>query len=360
VFFLATLKLTGTDLLTPYTAGAQAAADQINAQGGIGGRKVVIDTCNTMYTPSVAVACAHKAVADHAAAMFGCEPTWGTTGLPILGAAGIPSFNCMNTQVDFTAPYSFGLQAGGFGELAGMAHYLCTVPTVHSVVLYALTTPYQQLQTAASSVLKACGKTMQGVFYPITTTDLTPYAAKVAALHPDFVMTEPLTGPQVIGQFQELEQNGIPADHISTSSSSMDYGFLTQGGSVTNGIYGAYEWTSWSDTSNPDVVSFLQATANVPDNKSSSVETTYGNIMWFDTIAKKVGESNFSAATLTQFMRSPANNGTAMRLSRSIVIPGPTGYPKQNQPWIQIVRWQNGKLNIITTGTQSGWVNAYG
>ncbi len=265
----------------------------------------------------------------------------------------------MNTKVDFTAPTSFGLQAGGYGELTGMAHYLCGRPDVHTVVLYALSTPYEAEGAAPASVLSKCGKKMEGVYYPLNATDLSPYAAKVAALHPDIVMTETATGPQVITQFQELEQNGIPADHISTSSSSMDYSFLKQGGAVTNGIFGAYEWTSWSDTSDPNVATYLSATAHVPDNRSSSVETTYGNIMWFYAVAKKVGFSNFNSASLMSFMRSPANNGTVMPLSRSIVIPGPTGFPKQDQPWIQIVRWTDGKLQIVTQDTHKGWVNAY-
>jgi ABC-type branched-subunit amino acid transport system substrate-binding protein len=354
-----TLKLPGTDLVTPYTDGAQAAADQINAQGGIGGRKVVIMSCNSMYEPAVAVTCARKGVQAHVTAMIGCEPVWGTSGLPILAAAGIPSFNCINTPVDYTAPTSFGLQAGGFGELAGMSHYLCTQSAIHTVVLYAIATPYQQLAPAASKPLTACGKKFYGVYYPITTTDYSPYAAKVAALHPDWVMTEPENGPEGITEFQQLEQNGIPNDHISTSSSSMDYPFLTEGGKVTDGIFGAYEWTSWSDTSDPAVTAYLQATAHVPDNKSSSVETTYGNVMWFYTIAKKIGQTNFNSASLIKFMTDSSNNGTPMELSRQIVIPGPTGFPHQNQPWIQIVQWQNGTLNIIKTGTQDGWVNAF-
>ncbi len=359
VIFVDSLKIPGTDLVTPYTNGAQAAANEINAAGGIGGRKVEVINCNSMYSAPVAVACAHKAVAAHATAMIGCEPVWGTTGLPILEAAGIPSFNCINTKIDYTAPTSFGLQAGGFGELSGFAKYLCTLSDVHTVVLYAISTPWQSLAPAAGNVLSACGKKMLGVYYPITTTDYSPYAAKVAGMHPDWVMTEPENGPEGITQFQELEQNGIPADHISTSSSSMDYPFLAKGASATNGIFGAYEWTSWSDTSDPNVVAYLKATANVPDNKSSSVETTYGNVMWFDTIAKKIGESNFNSSTLIKFMTNPANNGTPMSLSRSIVIPGPAGFPHQDQPWIQIVQWKDGKLDIITQGTQAGWVNAF-
>src|SRR4051812_47523355 len=45
------LKIPAVDLLTPYMAGANAAADVINAQGGFGGSKVVIQGCNTQYSP---------------------------------------------------------------------------------------------------------------------------------------------------------------------------------------------------------------------------------------------------------------------------------------------------------------------
>src|SRR5438876_12298687 len=96
-FELITFQLAGSDLLTEFKAGADAAAKKINAKGGFGGRKVVIDTCNSQLTPSVATACAHSTLGNHPVAMFGCELSWSAAGLAIYAKAGVPSFNCPNT-----------------------------------------------------------------------------------------------------------------------------------------------------------------------------------------------------------------------------------------------------------------------
>ena len=45
--------------------GAEAAADSINASGGINGKKIAIISCNDQSDPNQAAACARQAVADH-------------------------------------------------------------------------------------------------------------------------------------------------------------------------------------------------------------------------------------------------------------------------------------------------------
>jgi ABC-type sugar transport system substrate-binding protein len=72
---LVTYKVPGLDLLTPMTAGAQAAAKQINAAGGIGGRNIVITPCNSMFQPTTATKCAHDAISSKAVAMCGATRT---------------------------------------------------------------------------------------------------------------------------------------------------------------------------------------------------------------------------------------------------------------------------------------------
>ena len=60
---MVTIKIPGSDLYTPYSAGAKAAADVMNAQGGWGGAKVVIDTCNSQLQASLNITCAHQTLA---------------------------------------------------------------------------------------------------------------------------------------------------------------------------------------------------------------------------------------------------------------------------------------------------------
>ena len=134
VFALNTLKISVVDLLTPYEAGANAAASYINSQGGIGGRKVVIDSCNTMYTPSVATECAHSTLADKPIAEFGCEPSWGSSGLPVYAAAKVMSINCPNVPADYTSKWNVSITGGQAGDQRASARWMCTQKNITNVV----------------------------------------------------------------------------------------------------------------------------------------------------------------------------------------------------------------------------------
>src|SRR5439155_24065199 len=74
-FALVSYAVPGSDSLTELTAGARQAAKQINAKGGFGGRTVVIDACNSMFSPATSTVCVHKLLAKHPVAEFGCELT---------------------------------------------------------------------------------------------------------------------------------------------------------------------------------------------------------------------------------------------------------------------------------------------
>jgi ABC-type branched-subunit amino acid transport system substrate-binding protein len=359
---LITLKVPGSDLLTGYNAGAQAAVKQINAQGGFGGRKAVIVSCNTMLQASVAATCAHQTLARHPVVMFGCEPSWGQSGLPFYAAAKVPTFNCMNTATDFHNPWSFGLQAGGFGLQGAMARYLCTRADVKSVVMFALDVPVYRgtAKVATGQPLAKCGKTVHYVFIPFNAADVSPYVDKAVSFKPDFVTLFPLAGAGAIPIYKSFAQNNIPASRTIISESNLTPATFKAAGALMEGAYGADQWASWSDTSNPDVAAYLRAMkGSSADPRDSNAELGYANVRFQYNVAKKIGFANFDSASLAKFMRDKQNNGFPIPLSRSLVIPGPKGYPQQRQPYGQITQWKNGKLNVVTKGTDKGWVSGF-
>lgn len=361
VFVLNTLKISGSDLLTPYAAGADAAAKQINARGGFGGRRVVIRTCNTMGQPSTTTTCAHTTVADHPVAAFGCELTWGVAALPLLAKAQIPSIMCLNSSQDFTNPSSFGLAASSFGEDRGMARYLCSRSSVRRVAV--LTVGLPQLRDVAlqaiGPVLQGCGKQTRYVYYPLNTTDLSPFVAKVLQGKPDFVMTFPLSGAQTPELFKDFEQSGFSASKMSAASSSFGYTeTLRPAGAAMDGAYGTFEYENWGNTADPQVATYLRAMrGSGVDPRNSNVEGGYQAIMALHAIAKRIGFGHFNSASLTSFLRS--KTGVPIPLSRTLVNPGPSGHPQVKQPYVQIVRWEHGRLVTVDRGTDHGWVRGY-
>jgi ABC-type branched-subunit amino acid transport system substrate-binding protein len=360
VLALNALKIPAADLLTTWGAGANAAAEEINAKGGFGGRQVVIESCNTAYQPATAATCARKTLAKKPVAMIGCDPIWGSSGLPIYARAKVPSINCPNVEEDFTNPYSFGMTDGATGDFRAVARWLCTRADVKNVVVFTQDLPFQHTQTpkTITPVLKGCGKSVSYFYYPITGQDITPQVSQAAQKKPDFVVTLG-GGALAINIYKLFGQAGIPADKIIGSSNQLAYEeVLKPAGAVMEGSYAASEVTSWGDTSDPGIAAYLKAMeGSKTDPQGSNPLTGYMLVMTVYTAAQKIGFDRFDSASLVDFLNTA--NGVLVPGTRQIVNPGPTAAPQVKQPYTQIVQWKGGKLNVIEEGTEGGWVKGY-
>jgi ABC-type branched-subunit amino acid transport system substrate-binding protein len=283
---------------------------------------------------------------------------WGSTGLQIFSKSGVPSFNCQNTQQDYTDPMSFGIAPSGIAEYRGMAKFLCTQADVKKIVLFNPDIP-QQHEIAADTVaptLKTCGKSAGYVYYPITATDLTPYVQKTLDLKPDFIMT---TGSGAVQYLRAFKTAGFPSEKIWTSSNNIAYStVLKPAGDAANGLYSTLEFNNWDDQT-ADIAAYTKAvTANGDDPRDPGVEWGYSAIMFFHEAAKRIGFDAFDAASLTKFMQSPSSNGTPIPLSRPMKE-GPKDYPAVRQTDVQVVQWKDGHLNTVTSFGNDGWIYGF-
>jgi len=355
VIDLVSIKLPGLDFLDTYNEGAVAAANVINGQGGFGGRHLVIQQCNSMLEPSVATTCAHKALSSNPVAMVGCEPAWGATGLPILGSKGIPSFNCLNGGPDYTSPYSVNVLAGGTGEYTAGARYICTLPGVKTVEWIAQNNAEQEqaVPPALTSIFKSCGKTVSFEWFPQTSVDPAPYIVKVVQNHPDFVMIND-GGAILVSMLKDFQQQGYPAAHIYSSSAGLNYDqILKPAGTAANGVYFTDETDSWDDPG-PDVAAYNKAMAGQANPHNFAPMQVYADIMWIYTAAKNIGFDKFTPQSLLHYTQTA--NGIHIPLSRTLVNPGPKGFGAVKQPYAEVLQWNNGKLTVVTKGTNNGWL----
>lgn len=360
VIALNTLKIPAVDLLSAYEAGANAAAKEINASGGFGGREVVIESCNTMYQPATVASCARKTIAKNPVANIGCDPGWGQAGLPIYAKAEVPSIVCINTKEDYTDPWSFGMTQGQEGDQRAVARFLCTRDDVKKVVFFTQDIPFQH-ESAPNTIgkpLEECGKSAEYVYYPITGADLSPYVTKAAQAKPDFVIT--LGGGALAVQiFKLFTQAGIKPDQMFASANAMAYeSVLKPAGATMEGVYAPVEVVSWDDTSNPGVAQYLKAMeGSGVDPKDSNPETAYMYVQTIYKAAQEVGFDDFDGKALAEYLNTA--NDVEVPTSRMILNPGPEGYPQVKQPYTQIVQWKGGKLNVVTEGTEDGWILAF-
>lgn len=105
--------------LPQLVTGAQAAVNEVNAQGGVNGRTVRLETCNAQADPNVAAQCARKAVTDKVSAVVGMLTIQSNSVQPILAQAKIPSIAGLDTSpLDHTSPNSFAVVSAAVEYLA--------------------------------------------------------------------------------------------------------------------------------------------------------------------------------------------------------------------------------------------------
>ncbi|MEU5139151.1 ABC transporter substrate-binding protein [Streptomyces sp. NPDC021139] len=104
---------------------AQAYARWVNAQGGLGGRKLNVLTCNDHNDSVAAAKCARSAVKEDAVAVLGSYSQYADSFFPVLEGARIPYIGGYGlTNTEFTSPLSYPVNGGQPALLAGLGSAL--------------------------------------------------------------------------------------------------------------------------------------------------------------------------------------------------------------------------------------------
>ena len=177
-------EFTGVVMYPNLIAGAQAAADAVNASGGIDGRHFQVNTCNTqgVTTPAPSEACAHNVVSNKAdLAVIGTGiDAFATQINTILNAAHVANVGDQPlSAAELSDPNSFplvGSEGAAEGDVLADAGY-------KKIVL-----AYYGGEEAAAAIdlenaaLKSRGLKLTGsIPVPPTATDYTPYVASAAS-----------------------------------------------------------------------------------------------------------------------------------------------------------------------------------
>ena len=95
-------------------AADEAAAKQINSEGGLKGHPIQVITCNDQGSVNVDEQCAEQAVSDGVIASVGSYSTDSNVWYPIFAKTGIINLaeSTLATAVDFTSPLAYPITAG--------------------------------------------------------------------------------------------------------------------------------------------------------------------------------------------------------------------------------------------------------
>lgn len=261
-------------------AAVRAKADEVNAAGGIGGKKIKLTFCDDQHDPNQATACARQVVANHAVAVLAPTSASGfsTETFPVLDAAKIPVIgNPAAVAADWTSPNAYPLDPGSPGQYAGVALALknigCT--DVGSIQL-PVPAGVASAQNVAKAVKSLGGRLVKNIQVGMSEAS---YASQVAQLIsagakcivPIILPTEEpklLTAIRQSGK--QLSVGGVTA--------AFNQQLLTSLGSAADGIVLAGANYLPTDTSVPAVREMTAAMAKyAPGTKATD---TYATAAW--------------------------------------------------------------------------------
>jgi ABC-type branched-subunit amino acid transport system substrate-binding protein len=334
-------------------AGAQAAADAINAAGGINGRPVKVTGCNTAYNVNTGSACARQAVSAGAIAEVGEQEVLGSGSTDVFTQAkmAMVGVNPLAPN-ELTSDVSFPLNGGALSEITGACAAATDVMHATAVTVVATDLPQTvpDIQ-ACEQILKAQNIVPTVVKVPPNAADETPYALSVMASKPQAIVVFSLPS-DFVQILTAIKQAGYTGDFITIGGLIGSYtgSALNTVEQLLNG--GTISWIAipTEETSNPDLSAFF---ANMKEYAPTALLSGYAldawqSVMAFKAIAEKLSTINrasflnaISSATSVQVPGLPTLNFT-----KTGVIPVP-GTTRITNPEALFTSLKNGQLTTI-------------
>ncbi|GHF36640.1 ABC-type branched-subunit amino acid transport system substrate-binding protein [Amycolatopsis bartoniae] len=218
--------------------GAQAAAQSINATGGVNGHKIQVDTCNDQGDPNVAGTCGRKAAQEGYTAVINPVSLYAASYVPLLEAANIPAIGGTPlTQPDFTSKISFPISGGnpldygGAGMIAGKSGCKSTV------LLRDTAAATEETTKAMTAGAAAGGAPVQQVIKQVgTSTDFSAPVSQAASSGADclLVAEQPAAVAKVVGALRQSSRPDMP---VYTPVAAFPDALAKSLGAAANGVH---------------------------------------------------------------------------------------------------------------------------
>lgn len=162
----------------------QAAVSFVNEQlGGLAGRPIRVEVCNTGFSAEGSTDCGQKFVEARVPAVLGGIDVFGNA-VDVLAANGVPYVGGIPVSMQSVrSDNSFQWSGGTWGAAVAFAHHAVEAHATSVSIVYGDFGSIADAAKVGEAVLKRAGATVQMVPYPVLTTDLT--AALSAAVGSD-------------------------------------------------------------------------------------------------------------------------------------------------------------------------------
>jgi ABC-type branched-subunit amino acid transport system substrate-binding protein len=267
--------------------GAQAAVKEINAAGGVNGRKLKLVSCDNTGDPNVTNTCVKKAKQVNAAAFVGSAIYFPATW-KILEQEGIPYLLGTGLSPDeFKASVSFPL-SGQAGWYYGIASYLKQLGVQKPALIRCEISACAYGGTLLDQALAKQGMAKaHTVVAPLATTDYSSFAASAMQGGADAVV---VSGSEAtaVQQAKALRQQGFKGKIISVSA-CISTGAIQDLGAAAEGLY--VVGLTQSPTVQSDQVKQFVTDMNAVDKSAKQDELALGawaGVKLFAAVAKNL------------------------------------------------------------------------
>jgi len=217
---------------------AEAAVAEVNAAGGVKGRKLELTTCDNQYDPNVSLRCAQQAVSNkNVVATVGGLTGFGAQADPLYDQAGLANIGPdAITDADATASSSYLLDAGVPGYAA--------MPAVAKKYLGATKVAVMDLDNASASDVNGfftAGAALAGVtivkriLLPVDATDYSEFVVEAEHAGAQAIVTDN-PPPQDLALWKALQATHSTLHTVMTDG-SVSQSLVTQAGSSAEGDY---------------------------------------------------------------------------------------------------------------------------
>lgn len=297
-------------------AGLDAAVAGINATGGIKGRQLKLDFCDSAYDPNKELSCARQLINDHVVATVhpsifadssGAEfKLYNKAKIAVFGGYGV-------SPLELTDSNSYPLSSGLVGWVYGAAKALKDAGAKKVSVVIDNNPPSQYFGTLAQGAFTALGYGSVNKVTGDETADPTmaTAAAKATGNGADGILigTGPVAFPRVV---KAIRANGYTGK-IAAISATMEQPILKALGADSDGFLVSSQLAFVTDTANPGIQKFL-ADMKQFQPKGSIDDLSLAAWASVELFAKILGAS--SAAT----MDSAAFNAALANLTTPVDI----------------------------------------
>lgn len=321
--------------------GYQLGADDINAQGGLLGRKVELVYYDDQSSTATAVQLYQKLItADKVDLLVGPYETDLVSAIAPLVTQNKMAMPAMGANVEpYSGKYPYLVQS-----ITQTPQYM--VPVIDlaasqgykTLALLIQDTAFPQ-ELAQGIVQEAQSKGMQVVFkaaYPASTTDFSPLVLQAGAHHPDMIIGATYL-PDAEGIVRAAKAAGINAKLFAFSIGPVEPEFNTSLGSAANDILGTTLWFPTLPTKGNDqfVQSFNKKFGRDPDYHAAMA---YGTMQALAAAVKNAGSLDQTKIRDAYLKLDIPTVAGEFKL-------GPTGLQLGYHAYV--LQWQNGKQQLV-------------